>query len=103
MQPQRTRDDLPPALGRLDRGRVREVVLPQLQRAWVARNAALVDVEDAGIGGVRGRRVLADLFAGTALGAQAVERNLPRDVGLEVRGLAAGAEDKVFVGGAFGD
>lgn len=103
MQAQRPRDDPPPALGRLDGGRVREVVLPQRQRPRVAQDAALVDVEDAGVGRVRGRRVLADLLAGAALGAQPVERDLPGDVGLEVGRCAAGPEDEVFVGGAFGD
>lgn len=103
MQAQGARDDAPPALGRLDGGRVGEVVLPQQQGARVAQDTALVDVEDARVGRVRRRRVLADLLAGAALRAQPVERDLPCDVGLEVRGRAAGPEDEVFVGGAFGD
>lgn len=46
-----------------------------------------------------GCRVL-DLLAGAALLAEAVEGELPGDVGLEVMGLAARTEDLVFVLGA---
>lgn len=67
----------------------------------MAEDAALIDVEDTGVGGMGGR--VLDPLAQAALGAQAVERQFPGDVGLEVSGGAAGAEDEVFVGGAFGD
>lgn len=44
-----------------------------------------------------------DFLAGAALLAQAVEGELPRDVGLEVVRLAAGPEDQVLVFGALRD
>lgn len=67
----------------------------------MAEDAALVDIEDTRIGGVGGG--VLDLFAQTALCAEAVKGELPGDVGLEMGGGAAGAEDEMFVSGAFGD
>lgn len=101
MHAQRARDNLAPALGGFCLGGKVEVLAPQLDGARVAEDGALVDVEDARVGGVRGR--VLDFAAQAALLAQAVERELPCNVGLEVVRFGAGAEDKVFVFGAFGD
>lgn len=101
MQPQRTGDDLPPSLCGLGLRGEAQIVSPQGEGARVPKYGALVDVEDAGVGGERGR--VFDLFSGAALGTQTVQVELPGDVGLEVVWLAAGAEDEVFVFGALGD
>lgn len=44
-----------------------------------------------------------DPLALAALGAEAVEREFPSDVGLKMGGGAARTEDKMFVSGSFGD
>lgn len=44
-----------------------------------------------------------DLLANATLLAQAVEGKLPSNVVLEIRGLAAWTEDKMFVRGSFRD
>lgn len=101
MQAQSPGDDLAPALGGLNAAGEVEVGAPQGQGAGVAQDGAFIDVEDAGAAGVGGG--VADLLSGTALRAEAVQRELPGDVIGEVLGGAAWAEDKVLVGGALGD
>lgn len=65
----------------------------------MAEDATLVDIEYTGIGGMRFG--VLDLLALAAFGTEAVERELPSDVGLEVGGRAARAQDQVFVSGPF--
>jgi hypothetical protein len=100
MQPQRARDDPPPALGGLGLGRKVEVGAPQRDVARVLEDGTLKDAKGARVAGVRARR--ADVEAPAALGAQPVQRPLPVDVGEEVGGLGAWGEDQVLVVGALG-
>lgn len=65
----------------------------------MAEDAALVDIEYTGIGGMRVG--VLDLLALAALGTEAVERKFPSDVGLEVGGGAARTQNQVFVSGSF--
>lgn len=101
MHPQRTGDNLFPPLGSLHLGGILEIFPPQRNAAGVSKNGTLIDVEHAGLGGVRAR--VLNLLAGATLLAEALEVELPGDVGLEVVRLAARAEDGVFMLGAFGN
>ncbi|KAF3798616.1 Thymocyte nuclear protein 1 [Colletotrichum gloeosporioides] len=91
-----------PALGGLDVLGVGEVLEPEVLAGGVAGDGAVVDGEDAGLGGVLGVDV-ADLHAPAALLAQGVEGGFPFRVGGEVGGVGARGEDAVFEVASFLD